>query len=118
MKPLDVTQVYRHCPEEAFDFEVSSELPSLDLLSGHDRAREALDFGTAMRSDGFNLYVLGHPGHGKHQLVGRFLAERSRDEPTPPDVAYRATTSMTRRGLSTCCCPPAWAGCCVPTSSS
>ena len=89
LKPLDVTQVYRHCPEEAFDFEVSSELPSLDLLSGHDRAREALDFGTAMRSDGFNLYVLGHPGHGKHQLVGRFLTERSRDEPTPPDVAYR-----------------------------
>ncbi|MCE9681011.1 Lon protease family protein [Halomonas alkalisoli] len=89
MKPLDVTQVYRHCPEEAFEFEVSSELPSLDLLSGHDRAREALDFGTAMRSDGFNLYVLGNPGHGKHQLVGRFLAERSRDEPTPPDVAYR-----------------------------
>ncbi|MCE9662565.1 AAA family ATPase [Halomonas sp. M5N1S17] len=89
MKPLDVTQVYRHCPEEAFAFKVSSELPSLDLLSGHDRAREALDFGTAMRSDGFNLYVLGNPGHGKHQLVGRFLAERSRDEPTPPDVAYR-----------------------------
>ncbi|PMR72937.1 Lon protease family protein [Billgrantia endophytica] len=88
MKPLDVTQVYRACPEEVFDFEVSSELASLDLLSGHQRAREALDFGTTMRSDGFNLYVLGHPGHGKHQMVGRFLAERSSDEPTPPDVAY------------------------------
>ncbi|WP_245904439.1 Lon protease family protein [Billgrantia lactosivorans] len=89
MKALDVTQVYRACPEDAFDFEVTSELESLDMLSGHDRARDALDFGTSMRSDGFNLYVLGHPGHGKHQLVGRFLAERSRDEPTPPDIAYR-----------------------------
>ncbi|WP_338035617.1 Lon protease family protein [Billgrantia antri] len=89
MKALDVTQVYRACPEEAFDFDVTSELESLDMLSGHARARDALDFGTSMRSDGFNLYVLGHPGHGKHQLVGRFLAERSREEPTPPDIAYR-----------------------------
>jgi predicted ATP-dependent protease len=89
LKPLDVTQVYRACPEEAFDFEISSELSSLDLLSGHPRARDALDFGTAMRSEGFNLFVLGHPGHGKHELVGRFLAARSRDEPTPPDLAYR-----------------------------
>ncbi|MFW3615503.1 Lon protease family protein [Billgrantia antri] len=89
MKALDVTQVYRACPEETFDFDVTSELESLDMLSGHARARDALDFGTSMRSDGFNLYVLGHPGHGKHQLVGRFLAERSRDEPTPPDIAYR-----------------------------
>lgn len=87
--PLNVTQIYRACPEDAFDFEVTSELESLDMLSGHDRARDALDFGTSMRSEGFNLYVLGHPGHGKHQLVGRFLAERSHDEPTPPDIAYR-----------------------------
>lgn len=89
LEPLTATQVYRACPEDAFDFEITSELESLDMLSGHARARDALDFGTSMRSDGFNLYVLGHPGHGKHQLVGRFLAERSRDEPTPPDIAYR-----------------------------
>jgi NAD(P)H-dependent FMN reductase len=89
VKPLNVEQVYRACPEDAFDFEITSELESLDMLSGHDRARDALDFGTAMRSEGFNLYVLGHPGHGKHQMVGRFLTERSRDEPTPPDIAYR-----------------------------
>src|SRR5690625_1645387 len=42
-----------------------------------------------MRSEGYNLYVLGQPGHGKHPLVKRFLAERSRDEPSPPDLAYR-----------------------------
>ncbi|MCC5883407.1 MAG: AAA family ATPase [Halomonas sp.] len=89
MEPLTATQVYRACPEDAFDFEVTSELESLDMLTGHARARDALDFGTAMRSEGFNLYVLGHPGHGKHQMVGRFLRERSRDEPTPPDIAYR-----------------------------
>ncbi|MCH4563674.1 AAA family ATPase [Halomonas sp. EGI 63088] len=88
VEPLGVAQVYRTCPDEAFAFEVTSELESLDLLSGHDRAREALSFGTAIRSDGFNLFVLGQPGHGKHSLVGRFLSERSRGEAPPPDWCY------------------------------
>ena len=69
LQPLDVAQVYHACPEDAFDFKTSAELEPLGLLSGHDRARAALDFGTAMRSEGYNLYVLGQPGHGKHPLV-------------------------------------------------
>ncbi|MGJ7457351.1 Lon protease family protein [Halomonas sp. RA08-2] len=89
VEALTVSEVYRACPEEGFSFEVTSELESLDLLSGHDRAREALDFGTAIRSDGFNLFVLGQPGHGMHGLVGGYLEERSRDEPAPPDWGYR-----------------------------
>jgi lon-related putative ATP-dependent protease len=88
VEPLKVSEVYRICPEEAFAFEVTSELESLDLLSGHERAREALTFGTAIRSDGFNLFVLGQPGHGMHSLVGRFLEERSRSESPPPDWCY------------------------------
>ncbi|WP_404297377.1 Lon protease family protein [Halomonas sp.] len=88
VEALSVSEVYRVCPEEAFSFEVTSELASLDLLSGHDRAREALDFGTAIRSDGFNLFVLGQPGHGMHGLVGGYLEERTRDKPSPPDWGY------------------------------
>lgn len=86
--PLAATEVYRHCPEAAFDFTITSELESVDLLGCHVRAREALSFGTSIRSDGFNLFVLGQPGHGKHELVGRFLAARSRDEPVPADWCY------------------------------
>ncbi|WP_299310472.1 Lon protease family protein [uncultured Halomonas sp.] len=88
VEALAVSEVYRGCPEAAFYFEVTSELESLDLLSGHERAREALAFGTAIRSDGFNLFVLGQPGHGMHSLVGRFLEERSRGEAPPPDWGY------------------------------
>ncbi len=87
-EPLTVAEVYRACPEEMFAFTVTSELESLDLLSGHERAREALAFGTAIRSDGFNLFVLGQSGHGKHNLVGRYLGERSRNAPVPPDWCY------------------------------
>lgn len=88
VEALRVSEVYRACPEEALRFEVTSELESLDLLSGHARAREALAFGTSIRSDGFNLFVLGQPGHGKHSLVGRYLVDRSRNESPPPDWCY------------------------------
>jgi len=103
VEALAVSEVYRGCPEEAFSFEVTSELPSLDLLSGHDRAREALAFGTAIRSDGFNLFVLGQSGHGMHSLVGHFLEERSRDEPPPPGRPGRPRKpSAPRPSLSPC----------------
>jgi len=88
VEALRVSEVYRACPEEALGFEVTSELESLDLLSGHARAKEALAFGTSIRSDGFNLFVLGQPGHGKHSLVGRYLIDRSRNESPPPDWCY------------------------------
>lgn len=89
VEPLAPEQVYRACSGEGFDFEVTSELESLDLLYGHDRARDALNFGTAIRSDGFNLYVLGDPGHGRHELVAQFLEARARRETSPGDWAYR-----------------------------
>ena len=89
LEPLEVSQVYRRCAIEAFAFEITSELESLDLLSGHERARDALNFGTAMRSDGFNLFVLGTPGHDRESLVGRFLAEQAQHGPAPGDWCYR-----------------------------
>ncbi|GGX80836.1 ATP-dependent protease [Litchfieldella qijiaojingensis] len=88
VKPLGIAQVYRECPDDTFSFTMTSELEPLELLTGHTRARDALSFGTAIRSDGFNLFVLGPPDHDKHALVGRFLAEQARSSPPPPDGCY------------------------------
>ncbi|MDO8863328.1 ATP-binding protein [Haliea sp. E1-2-M8] len=89
LEPLAPEQVYRTCSGEGFQFDTTTELESLDLLYGHDRARDALSFGTAIRSDGFNLYVLGDPGHGRHELVAQFLNARAQNETPPGDWAYR-----------------------------
>ncbi|RTR06380.1 Lon protease family protein [Halomonas nitroreducens] len=89
VEPLTVEAVFRRCPSEAFDFALTSDLEPLDPLGGQDRAREALSLGTAIRHDGFNLYVLGPPGHGQRDLVTRFLEERARDAAPPPDLCYR-----------------------------
>jgi len=89
LEPLAPEQVYRVCSGDGFDFETTAELESLDLLYGHERARDALSFGTSIRSDGFNLYVLGDPGHGRHELVAQFLNARATTEASPGDWAYR-----------------------------
>lgn len=86
---LSLQQVYRACADDAFSFLSTAELEPLDLLSGQDRARDALDFGAAIRSDGFNVYLLGDPGHGHHELVSQFLGERAERERAPGDWCYR-----------------------------
>jgi predicted ATP-dependent protease len=87
--PLGVAQVYRSCPEAAFDFETTGELASLAPLEGHSRAREALDFAAAMRREGFNPFLLGLPGHDRLALARRFFEEHARQAPSPPDWCYR-----------------------------
>ncbi|MFB6260187.1 MAG: Lon-like protease helical domain-containing protein [Thiohalorhabdaceae bacterium] len=41
-----------------------------------------------MASSGFNLFVLGPNGIGKHTVVQRFLEERAAEEAVPPDYCY------------------------------
>ncbi|MBB3232205.1 Lon protease family protein [Halomonas stenophila] len=86
--PLTVEAVFRRCPSESFDFELTSELDPLDLIGGQDRAREALILGTGVRHQGFNLYVLGPAGHGLRSLVTRFLEGRAAEGSVPPDLCY------------------------------
>nr|WP_311946043.1 ATP-binding protein [Halomonas piscis] len=49
---------------------------------------EALRFGTGIQGQGYNLFVLGPSGAGKHEIVQRFLHERSRQALTPSDWCY------------------------------
>ena len=88
VEPLGADSVYRRCPGDDFPFQDTSELEPLDLLTAHRRAVDALDFGTEIRNDGFNLFVLGDAGAGKHALIRRFLQGRAADEPVPPDWCY------------------------------
>ena len=87
-KPLTADQVYNRCPPEKFDFDTTDGLEELELPCGQDRVLRALEFGAAIRSDGFNLFVLGPSGVGKHELSQRFLARRSAGEETPPDWCH------------------------------
>jgi len=85
LQPLTEDQIYHRCPPEQLDFDTTRALEELDLPYGQDRVLRALEFGTAIQSHGFNLFVLGPSAAGKHEVVRQFLHRRAEGEPTPPD---------------------------------
>ncbi len=88
LDPLAPPQLCRRSRAEDLDFETTEQLADVEAPLGQDRATAALAFGTAMRHEGYNVYVLGPPGLGRHGLVERVLAARAAGEPTPPDWCY------------------------------
>ena len=86
--PLSVESLYRHCDCKQLDFNTTLELPDLTGMLGQERALEALEFGIGIRQPGYNLYVLGPSGSGKHTIVEQHLRERARSEETPADCCY------------------------------
>jgi lon-related putative ATP-dependent protease len=88
IKPLEPAMLRRHCDPESFSFETTAELEELTEIVGQARAVEAVRFGIDIRREGYNLFVLGPPGIGKHSLVRQFLEQEVGAKPTPADWCY------------------------------
>jgi predicted ATP-dependent protease len=88
LQPLPPGALYRGCNADALGFETTAELADLAEVMGQARAMEALRFGTGIRREGYNLYVLGPPGMGKHAAVQRLLQGRAAAESAPSDWCY------------------------------
>jgi lon-related putative ATP-dependent protease len=88
IQALTAEQVRCCCDPEQFEFETTADLAPLEHSIGQERALEALHFGLGMRQPGYNLYLLGPSGTGKHTTVSRFLAQRTGREPVPDDWCY------------------------------
>ncbi|MDP6390198.1 MAG: ATP-binding protein, partial [Alphaproteobacteria bacterium] len=88
IKPLSIGDLYAGCDTKQFDFRTTGNLPNIEELIGQERAVEAVCFGIAIESDGYNVFALGPPGIGKNTLVGEFLARQAEDEAVPSDWCY------------------------------
>ncbi|MEW6996801.1 Lon protease family protein [Colwelliaceae bacterium BS250] len=55
---------------------------------GHERAKEALEFGLSMQSTGFNVFAKGEPGTGRQTLISQMLAEFASSENTANEWCY------------------------------
>lgn len=86
--PLPSELLYRACDTSQFDFETTAELEDHTGLVGQERVLDALRFGTAIRRQGYNIFVLGPDGAGKHEAVLRFLASAAKKERAPSDWVY------------------------------
>lgn len=88
VEPLNAEQLCRRCDPEQFSFATTEDLEELTEMIGQTRALNAVQFGTGIRREGYNLFVLGPAGTGKHTLVRQFLEQKSASEARPSDWCY------------------------------
>lgn len=86
--PLSPSQLYNICDPSALGFADTSELTELDAAQIHARALEALHLGMDIRHHGYNLFVLGETGSGRHAIVQQLLQAERREGPPPSDWCY------------------------------
>ena len=96
MSPSDLSQklkvpykkLYHACELKNLTFNTTSELEDISKDIGQQRAMDALKFGIGMNHEGYNLFVLGSTGLGKHTTVKKLLEDESRQMDRPPDWCY------------------------------
>ena len=88
MAKLSADQLYPRTDPAAIPFDSSADAQPLTGLVGQERAVEAIEFAIGMRQDGYNLFILGPAGTGKHTLIQHLLAVQAAADAVPPDWAY------------------------------
>lgn len=87
-EPLPASALFRHTDLSALAFRTTKDLTDVETLIGQDRALDAVRFAARMRSRGYNLFVIGSKGSGKHAAVRSYLTERAATFPSPDDWVY------------------------------
>jgi lon-related putative ATP-dependent protease len=87
-RPLDSDALRKRCDPESLPFETTAELEPLDAPLGQSRAIEAGELALAMAHSGYNLFVVGPSGYGKHAFVRELLARAAESRETPSDWCY------------------------------
>ncbi len=85
---LNSASLYHSCDLSKFKFKTTEDLEPLDQPLGQQRALEAIEFAVDIQQQGFNLFVLGSSGLGKHELIQQILVRRVGDEQPRYDWCY------------------------------
>lgn len=85
---LTPEDLYHKCDLSTLAFNTTDELDAPKEIIGQNRALEALNFGVGIKHDGYNLFVTGSTGLGKHTIVKQLLETKRVESPTPNDWCY------------------------------
>jgi len=96
-RELPVSELYRSCDPEQLAFQTTDELEDFDQLVAQDRATEAIRLSASIAQEGYNLFVLGREGTGRHWLVEQYLEEKARHEKAASDWCYVNSFDDSRR---------------------
>jgi lon-related putative ATP-dependent protease len=86
--PLPAELLCSRCLPEDLGFADTGTLEEAPAGFVHARARDALRLGLAMDRRGYNLFVLGDAGSGRHALVRELVGSECGKGPVPADWCY------------------------------
>ena len=90
LRPLEASRLINSCDCGSLTFSDTAELHPREVPLGQDRVLEAVDFATGISRSGYNLYVMGSPGVGKHRLLTSLLTAKAQTQAPPADWCYVA----------------------------
>ncbi len=85
---LAADELCRRCDPAQFAFATTAELGDDVDIVGQERALEAARFAIDIKRSGFNLFVLGEPGSGRHHAIRRLIEGKATAERAPDDWCY------------------------------
>jgi len=88
IKPLTAQQLRSFCELAEFSFASTEDIPDFEGMLGQNRAAEALSFAVEIDRPGYNMYLMGSTGLGKHTLLKRFLDQASAEQSPADDWCY------------------------------
>lgn len=88
IKALSATQLRPICTAASLPFKNTGELEDLSEILGQERAFQAIEFAINVEHRGFNLFVMGSSGLGKHGLIRKYLNNVAQDKEAPSDWCY------------------------------
>jgi lon-related putative ATP-dependent protease len=88
LKSLNSDALYHKTDPGLFGFETTADLTDMIQVIGQARAVEAVEFGTDIEQEGFNIFAMGPVGTGKRPVVREFFERHASQEPVPPDWCY------------------------------
>ncbi|TAK66303.1 MAG: ATP-binding protein [Betaproteobacteria bacterium] len=85
---LPVAELAHRCDAGQFTFATTEQLEDIGVIPGQDRAIDAIELAVGIERDGYNLFVMGPAGCGRHTLVRQRIEARAKDAPRPSDWVY------------------------------
>ncbi|KGJ97179.1 Lon protease family protein [Thalassotalea sp. ND16A] len=84
---VPVKQLCAELPESLFS-QSQVDIDVKQKFIGHERAKEALEFGLSMSAKGFNVFAKGEPGSGRQTLISQMLNEFASHQDTAEEWCY------------------------------
>jgi lon-related putative ATP-dependent protease len=85
---LQPGQLRRSYDPAILNFETTADVAPATSIIGQPRGVRAIEFGLAMKSAGFNIYVLGESGTGRTTAIQHFVESKASGDKPAPDWIY------------------------------